>query len=95
MEEMSNHGQIGRAAMKADMDRKTARKYVAAGKLPSELRQPRPWRTRPDPFMAHWPKIEAELRETAGMSPMMMRRSARRRLGICGVGSGHRADVGR
>ena len=31
MEEMSKHGQIGRAALKADMDRKTARKYVAAG----------------------------------------------------------------
>jgi len=38
MEEMSKHGRIGRAAMKADMDRKTARKYVAAGKLPSEMK---------------------------------------------------------
>ena len=64
MEEMSKHGQIGQAAMKADMDRKTARKYVAAGKLPSELKQPRDWRTRPDPFEAHWPEIEARLRET-------------------------------
>jgi hypothetical protein len=64
MEEMSKHGQIGQAAMKADMDRKTARKYVATGKLPSELKQPRDWRTRPDPFEAHWPEIEARLRET-------------------------------
>lgn len=64
MEEMSKHGQIGQAAMKADMDRKTARKYVAAGKLPSELKQPRDWRTRPDPFEEHWPEIEAKLRET-------------------------------
>lgn len=64
MEEMSKHGQIGQAAMKADMDRKTARKYVATGKLPSELKQPRDWRTRPDPFEAHWPDIEARLRET-------------------------------
>ena len=64
MEEMSKHGQIGQAAMKADMDRKTARKYVAAGKLPSELKQPRDWRTRPDPFEEHWPEIEARLRET-------------------------------
>jgi hypothetical protein len=64
MEEMSKHGQIGQAAMKADMDRKTARKYVAAGKLPSELKQPRDWRTRPDPFEAHWPEIEARLRDT-------------------------------
>ena len=64
MEEMSKHGQIGQAAMKADMDRKTARKYVAAGKLPSELKQPRDWRTRPDPFEEHWPEIEARLRDT-------------------------------
>jgi hypothetical protein len=64
MEEMSKHGQIGQAAMKADMDRKTARKYVAAGKLPSELNQPRDWRTRPDPFEAHWSEIEAKLRDT-------------------------------
>jgi hypothetical protein len=64
MEEMSKHGQIGQAAMKADMDRKTARKYVAAGKLPSELKQPRSWRTRQDPFEKHWPDVEAKLRDT-------------------------------
>jgi hypothetical protein len=37
MEEMSKHGEIGRAARKADMDRKTARKYIAAGTLPSAM----------------------------------------------------------
>lgn len=37
MEEMQKHGRIARAARKADMDRKTARKYVKLGKLPSEL----------------------------------------------------------
>lgn len=64
MEEMSKHGQIGQAAMKADMDRKTGRKYVAAGQLPSELTQPRHWRTRTDPFAAHWSEIEAKLQTT-------------------------------
>jgi len=64
MEEMSKHGHIGQAAMKTDMDRKTARKYVAAGQLPSEMKQPRGWRTRPDPFAEHWPEIEARLRAT-------------------------------
>jgi hypothetical protein len=64
MEEMSKHGHIGQAAMKADMDRKTARKYVAAGKLPSELKQPRDWRTREDPFAEHWLDVEAKLRDT-------------------------------
>ena len=37
MEEMTKHGKLGRAAMKAGMDRKMARKYVGAGRLPSEL----------------------------------------------------------
>jgi hypothetical protein len=64
MEEMSKHGEIGRAAMKAGMDRKTARKYVAAGKLPSEMTQPRDWRTRLDPFEEHWPEVEERLRQT-------------------------------
>ena len=64
MEEMSKHGQIGQAAMKADMDRKTARKYVEAGMLPSEMARPRDWRTRPDPFEEHWPELEERLRLT-------------------------------
>jgi hypothetical protein len=64
MEEMSKHGKIGLAAMKADMDRKTARKYIAAGQLPSEMKSIRDWRTRPDPFVEHWPAIEARLAET-------------------------------
>lgn len=62
IEEMSKHGQIGRAAMKAGMDRKTARKYHAAGKLPSQIPPPtRGWRTREDPFAEDWPELEAML----------------------------------
>ena len=64
MEEMSKHGELGRAAMKAGMDRRTARKYVAAGKMPSELLKPRGWRTREDPFAEDWPEVEALLRDT-------------------------------
>ncbi|HMG20296.1 MAG TPA: IS21 family transposase [Kofleriaceae bacterium] len=64
MEEMSKHGHIGQAAMKSDMDRKTARKYVAGGKLPSELATTRDWRTRLDPFEKHWPEIAERLRIT-------------------------------
>ncbi len=67
MEEMSKHGRIGHAAMKAGMDRKTARKYVAAGALPSEMTRPRDWRTRQDPFAEHWPELEAQLREAPGL----------------------------
>jgi hypothetical protein len=67
MEEMSKNGQIGRAAMKAGMDRKTARRYVAAGKLPSEMKEPRWWRTRQDPFAADWPAIGEMLGKTPGL----------------------------
>lgn len=63
MEEMSKHGEVGRAARKADMDRKTARKYVKEGKLPSEMAKPRDWRTREDPFEEHWGEIEERLRK--------------------------------
>ena len=65
MEEMSKHGAVGRAAVKAGMDRKTARKYVREGKLPSELTQPRSWRTRESPFSPEdWDAITARLEET-------------------------------
>jgi transposase InsO family protein len=67
MEEMSKHGRIGRAALKAGMDRKTARKYVAAQKLPSEMKGPRTWRTREDPFTEHWPEMEERLRDAPGL----------------------------
>lgn len=64
MEEMSKHGHIGLASMRAGMDRKTGRKYVAAGQLPSEMVKERTWRTREDPFAEHWPEVEARLAET-------------------------------
>jgi len=67
MEQMSKHGRLGEAAMKSGMDRKTARKYVTAGKLPSEMRTPRAWRTRSDPFEEDWPALEARLREAPGL----------------------------
>jgi hypothetical protein len=64
MEEMSKHGRISDAAMKAGMHRQTARKYVEAGELPSTMAAPRDWRTRTDLFEEHWPEIEARLRAT-------------------------------
>lgn len=70
MEEMSKHGELGQAAMKADMDRKTARRYVATGKLASEMKQPRWWRTRPDPFAEDWPAVAAMLAETPGLEAL-------------------------
>jgi hypothetical protein len=64
MEEFTKHGEVSHAAMKAGMDRKTARKYIEAGKLPSEMVKARDWRTRADPFEEHWPEIEERLRAT-------------------------------
>ena len=62
-EEMAKHGQVGRAAMKADMDRKTARKYVRMKQFPSEMHTERAWRTRTDPFAKDWPEIAGRLVE--------------------------------
>jgi hypothetical protein len=64
MEEMSKHGEVGHAAMLADMDRKTARKYIEAGKLPSETVVARTWCTREDPFAQDREEIEALLAGT-------------------------------
>lgn len=65
MKEMRKHGKVGHAADRSGMDRKTARKYVRAGKLPSELKQPRSWRTRKSPIRAEdWAFVEAQLRES-------------------------------
>ena len=67
MREYSKHGEVGRAARAAAMDRKTARKYIDAQKLPSELRVDRDWRTRSDPFEADWPVIEQMLDDLPGL----------------------------
>ena len=63
MEELSKHGKVGVAAARAGMDPKTAAKYRDVGKFPSELKQPRSWRTREDPFEEDWPAIAARLAE--------------------------------
>lgn len=67
MEEMSKHGKVGLAAMRAGVDRKTARKYVKTGKLPSEMVPPRTWRTRSDPFAEVWDDMAARLEQEPGL----------------------------
>jgi transposase len=49
------------AAAKAGMDPKTARKYLADGRLPSERSADRDWRTRADPFADVWDQIRGQL----------------------------------
>ena len=55
------------AAAKAGMSERTARKYVRSGQMPSALKVPRTYRTRPDPFAEVWPEIEALLRQDGGL----------------------------
>src|SRR6201997_5821436 len=50
------------AASKAGMDVKTARKYLKARRLASEMKAVRHWRTRPDGFAEVWPEIAEQLR---------------------------------
>src|SRR5690348_12399414 len=49
------------AAARAGMSERTARKYERLGKLPSQLKGPRRYRTRPDPFAEDWPWVRQEL----------------------------------
>jgi transposase len=58
---------LSRAALKAGMDEKTARRYRSAGVLPSERQTPHTWRTRPDPFEAVWEEVRALLEVNPGL----------------------------
>ena len=49
------------AAARTGMSVRTIRNYERSGKLPSQLRQPRTYRTRPHPFADEWPWICAQL----------------------------------
>jgi hypothetical protein len=61
MKEYGRSGKIGQSGLKANMSRNTAAKYIRVGKLPSELKKSRTWRTRSDPFAEHWPEVEQRL----------------------------------
>jgi len=61
MDEYNRHGKVELAGLRSGMGRKTASKYIHEGKLPSELVQPRSWRTRPDPFEEAWQQIAERL----------------------------------
>jgi len=54
-------------ASKAGMDGKTARKYLAVRKTPSEIQQERDWRTREDPFAEAWPLVRQQIEESPGL----------------------------
>jgi hypothetical protein len=55
------------AAAKAGMDVKTARKYLADGRLPSGRKAERNWRTRADAFAGVWEEIREQIRTNPGL----------------------------
>ena len=63
MSEYRNTDNVTHSAMKADVDRQTARKYIEAGKSPAELQAQHTWRTRPDPLDKIWDEVAAMLRD--------------------------------
>jgi len=63
MSEYEKTGKITVSAMKADMDRHTARKYIEAGQCPAQLQVKHTWRTRPDPLARIWDEVTRMLRE--------------------------------
>lgn len=67
MEEYRKTGNLSKAAMRADLDRKTVRKYVCSGQLPSQMKTEYTWKTRKDQFEEHWTdhSSAATLRPTA------------------------------
>ena len=67
------------AAAKSGMSEPTARKYRRAGKLPGQMKAPRTWRTRPDPFEAVWPEVLELLDRDAGLQAKTVLKELQRR----------------
>ncbi len=61
MEEFTKYRRVGMASMKAGMDRKTGRKFIQSGVLPSDEFIERVYRTRQDPLAEDWPQIQEML----------------------------------
>lgn len=64
---MERHKRLNVSAAQAGMDEKTARKYLKAGRLPSEIRVEHTWRTREDPFTEVWYEAKAFLELNEGL----------------------------
>lgn len=64
---MQSEKSMASAASKAGMDEKTARKYVRSGKLPSQFKKERTWRTRKDPFEGVWDELLELLQVNPGL----------------------------
>jgi hypothetical protein len=68
MREREKGRTLEQAAASANLrSRKTAAKYEQLGKLPSELNQPRRYRTRCNPFEEDWPTVKAKLEDAPSL----------------------------
>src|SRR5215207_9219434 len=56
--ELGKGESLSSAALRSGMSDNTARRYRVGG-LPGQRKSPRQYRTRPDPFVAVWPEMEA------------------------------------
>lgn len=55
------------SAAKSGMDVKTARKYIKSGKLPSEMKKDRTYKTKVDPFIDVWDELASMLENAPGL----------------------------
>lgn len=69
---------LSKAALRSGMSETTARRY-REGDPPSQRKQPRKYRTRPDPFAAVWPEIETMLEQAPGLEAVTIFEALRRR----------------
>jgi len=68
MREREKGRTLEQAAASANLQsRKTAAKYERLGKLPSELNQPRRYRTRLNPFEKDWPTVKGMLEDAPSL----------------------------
>ena len=65
--QLNQGASLRKAAMKTDMDAKSARKYRDLEQLPSEARKPHTWRTRQDPLAEVWPEVVTLLENEPGL----------------------------
>ena len=67
------------AAAKAGMDPKTAQSYLRDGRLPSERKQDRTWRTRGDPFEHVWTQVREQIETNPGLEAKTLFEDLQRR----------------
>ena len=64
---MERHRRLNIGAAQTGMDEKSARKYLRAGKLPSEMKGEHTWKTREDPFTEVWSEARGYLEMNEGL----------------------------